>query len=817
MAGFIRRVNSFPPVSFITQIEGVVIVDLPPPSSITGVGTGVTCLVGEFADMTFATQADTSGNITTFPQPTQAFSSQDLLNKFGGWDPTIGQFGGDMGNGFAELRNKSFAELVIVPVNLASSKGVRMWRQLPTNKSFTDSTPITPVIAATVLAGLEFKSGANRVKNGKAFTFTDNVAYDGGTDGTIVPTGLPSATQPFISATADFKNAGTKVGDALVIGVIQPALTFTPTPTTVSVAVTVPVQPTAPGTIDVVSHAGFPSSGLLLIGSEIISYTGVGTNTFTGCNGAVLGTTNALHAIGAAVSFFNPNASVATLSVAMIAGDTSATVVDTTPLPSSGTILIDGEVMHYTGKTLTSLTGLTKGLFNTVDNAHGNGAKITLLTNANTYRVFSVDSATQITIEQQGNSDPTSAFNASNWFAESSIPWRLYVASDADTGGIHTLTQDGGYTIPARPLDATIAQMTNIPPTVSIPPNSPSNWNPLSGLTMRTVNDSIGLAFTSAVQAPNAADSPPLDALYNTAFDSLLTDESPGSDVNIVWAARKSTLIRSKIRSHVDAASARGLGRIGMISPSVNQLNTATVLGNADPGVGATRDERVVYDWPGLLTFVPEASGTVIATADGKTTTDGILDTTSDGWMAAICSNLAPERNPGQAGAPVSTIMANVLGLQRGAPNLTLSEYIAFKQFGIAAPRQTKTLGILYQSGITSSVVSGQTNINRRRMADFIEDSLAEAYNNYVKQPLTQDLKDTIQTETVAFLNTLLSPTNPAAQRIEAFSVDVVSGNTPETEALGIFVVIVNVRMLATADFIVLQASVGQTVVITTT
>ena len=50
MAGFIRRYGNFPGTETITLIEGVVIVDLPPPGSITGLSTGTVGLVGEFAD-----------------------------------------------------------------------------------------------------------------------------------------------------------------------------------------------------------------------------------------------------------------------------------------------------------------------------------------------------------------------------------------------------------------------------------------------------------------------------------------------------------------------------------------------------------------------------------------------------------------------------------------------------------------------------------------------------------------------------------------------------------------------------------------------
>ena len=65
-------------------------------------------------------------------------------------------------------------------------------------------------------------------------------------------------------------------------------------------------------------------------------------------------------------------------------------------------------------------------------------------------------------------------------------------------------------------------------------------------------------------------------------------------------------------------------------------------------------------------------------------------------------------------------------------------------------------------------------------------------------------------------METLLSANNPAAQRISGYNIDTQSGNTPQLEAAGIFVIIVNVRTLATADFIVIQANIGEGVVVTT-
>jgi len=54
--------------------------------------------------------------------------------------------------------------------------------------------------------------------------------------------------------------------------------------------------------IPVTSNAGFPTVGTLAIGTELITYTGKGTNTFTGATRGALGTTEAAHNSSAVVT-----------------------------------------------------------------------------------------------------------------------------------------------------------------------------------------------------------------------------------------------------------------------------------------------------------------------------------------------------------------------------------------------------------------------------------------------------------------------------------------------------------------------------------
>lgn len=419
--------------------------------------------------------------------------------------------------------------------------------------------------------------------------------------------------------------------------------------------------------------------------------------------------------------------------------------------------------------------------------------------------------ATQLTVQKMDGTN-------FDWTTGTNFPYRVHPAQDADTagtkGGQFALADVGGYKLPARPLDATIAAATLLTPTIVPAAGTATSWDSLSGLTLRS-HHSAGFVYDANVQGVNAANHASIDALYVTAVDSLLADQAPARDVKILCTSRSSTNIVSKLKSHVLTASTFGVGRTAVVSPPLTTVSQATVVGDPAPGVGANRDERVDYAWPGLQTFVPEAVGLTLGTADGSTTQDGLIDTPADLWLAALMSNLAPERNPGEATPVTKEVMSTVAGFQRSAPTLGVQEYINLRANGVAAPRNDRKAGFIFQSGVTTSLVNGQKNINRRRFADFIQDSVADALNPFAKQPLTQNLKDTMVTEVDEFCLGMLSPDNPPAQRIDSYQIDDKSGNTAQLSENGIFVIIGRVRMTPTADFIVFQSEVGNGVVIT--
>jgi len=72
-----------------------------------------------------------------------------------------------------------------------------------------------------------------------------------------------------------------------------------------------------------------------------------------------------------------------------------------------------------------------------------------------------------------------------------------------------------------------------------------------------------------------------------------------------------------------------------------------------------------------------------------------------------------------------------------------------------------------------------------------------------------QSIKDTLLSETDAFLSDLLAEGNGEAQRIAGYSIDDKTLNTVSLAAQGIHVIRVTVQMLSTLDVICLVSEVG--------
>ncbi len=321
-------------------------------------------------------------------------------------------------------------------------------------------------------------------------------------------------------------------------------------------------------------------------------------------------------------------------------------------------------------------------------------------------------------------------------------------------------------------------------------------------------------AVSNPAQISAALTETAIDAQYAAAFPSTVDINTVAREINIFYSARQSNQVRKSMRDNVLTASAQGcFGRIGIVRPPLNTPKAAAKSGSAEPGVGAYRDQRVVYCYPGANTFVPMIAKVGLAGGNGFTV-DGNVDVGADGFLASCCSQLAPEENPGQE----TTFTANVNSIETGAnvQGFTIDDYKQFKAAGICAIRIDTGVAV-FQSGVTSvdpGTYPELVNIARRRMADFIEDTLARRGKGYGKKLSTFTRRKALAGEIRMFLRGLLSPNDQDLQRIDGFTVDtgVKAGNTKESLGKGIYRIVIRVRTLASLDSIVLACTIGEQV-----
>lgn len=149
--------------------------------------------------------------------------------------------------------------------------------------------------------------------------------------------------------------------------------------------------------IDLLDASSFPTSGTIEIGSEEITYTGVSTNTLTGCTRGANATVAAAHSLGDSVTLISAKRSLLAdpidtlLDENLTATDTSIDVVDASGLPSSGKIQIGGEEITYTGKSTNTLTGCTRGANSTRATNHNTNDEVINLGSGGTITVSVVD------------------------------------------------------------------------------------------------------------------------------------------------------------------------------------------------------------------------------------------------------------------------------------------------------------------------------------------------------------------------------------------------------------------------------------------
>jgi len=307
-----------------------------------------------------------------------------------------------------------------------------------------------------------------------------------------------------------------------------------------------------------------------------------------------------------------------------------------------------------------------------------------------------------------------------------------------------------------------------------------------------------------------------LESQYVAAVDKTIPgDGDVTPNIVVLWSARRTSAIRVALVSNAVACSEMARGRMAVVAAdpataatvaAASTAKTAAIgLAAADGYAQPSGGERAIIAFPHRKIVVTEF-GSVNVTTDAASA------------MASTLSNIPEEHNPGEANPYIQDI-TELEDAFKVSP-LSKGDQANLIRAGVCALYKDRSTGWQWMQGVTaanSASYPTRTPIKRRRMADFIQDSLAEQAAPFLKSPATQDRIDALVGENVAFLETLLSTDQPSLQRIQAYKVDPDGGNTAALTSVGIRVILVYVRLLATNDYIVYRTQIGETVTIPVT
>ena len=177
---------------------------------------------------------------------------------------------------------------------------------------------------------------------------------------------------------------------------------------------------------------------------------------------------------------------------------------------------------------------------------------------------------------------------------------------------------------------------------------------------------------------------------------------------------------------------------------------------------------------------------------------------------ASILNLLPPHKSPSSASSVDYT--QNATGVKY---SLSRANLIKLKEAGIMAFEDDKDLGIKLVSGVTGDP---EWTVLRRRMSDFYIDSVARYLKNYQDEPNSLILRASIKAAIQEFDDILVgNGILPADNEVEggrAFLCET-EGITSDTEkAQGILKVVIKRRLFPAARFIVLVATISESVVV---
>ncbi len=210
-------------------------------------------------------------------------------------------------------------------------------------------------------------------------------------------------------------------------------------------------------------------------------------------------------------------------------------------------------------------------------------------------------------------------------------------------------------------------------------------------------------------------------------------------------------------------------------------------------------DGRLIYAFPYVYTTISGASTKVNPAS----------------FYAAALSQMAPNIDP--AWAQNAQLFAGIDSLEL---SLQRADYIALAAAGISAFEVDSDFGIKIKSGVVTQVANtSKLMVSRRRMADYITYSVAKFLKNYQNGVNSEPNRVAAGAAIEAFDRNMelvgLVPKDSEVSGGKAHIVDVKSLNTDDSIAAGYFKIKYQRRIYSSMRYLIFQAEIGESVVVT--
>ena len=307
----------------------------------------------------------------------------------------------------------------------------------------------------------------------------------------------------------------------------------------------------------------------------------------------------------------------------------------------------------------------------------------------------------------------------------------------------------------------------------------------------------VDVAVISTTAEPTAAAATALAGGTNVVVEdgdysaAIAVAEAENSG-NVLFLDSYTAVRNTTLATHAGATQDKMVICAGPVDETVAQA-VETVTGLKD------NDGRIIYAYNWLETLINSVR-TFVSPAS---------------FMASIISNTSAHIDPAYA--------ANgqfLYGVSAVRNQLSRSDFIQLVEGGIAAFEFDTDTGFKVKSGVvTQTADSSKVTILRRRMADFLANSVGRFLKIYQNAPNSADNRLAVKGAIMDFVEEQeqlgILPRDSEVQGGLAKIIDIDTPNTDESIADGRFLINYRQRLFSSMRYIVLVAEIGQSVVVT--